>query len=101
MRFVLLAVVETKKDEHATALVDRIEKYPFVTVKEVRLLKLETPKQMPSELYLPCPRDTFLTRLGIIEDEGGEVYFGRCRNGHQLVLSATRNPRRHGKPRLG
>jgi hypothetical protein len=96
MRFVLLAVVEAKKEDHATTLVDTLQNTPLVTVKEARLLKLETPKQMPSELYLPCPRDTFLTRLGIIEDEGGEVYFGRCRNGHQLMFSATRNPRRSG-----
>ena len=101
MRFVLLAIVEAKNEEHATALVESLEKSPLVTVKEARLLKLETPRKMPSELYLPCPRDTFLTRLGIIEDEGGEVYFGRCKNGHQLMLSATRNPKRHGKPRLG
>jgi hypothetical protein len=100
MRFVLLAIVETEMEEHATAAVDRLGKNPFVTMKEARLLRLETPKQMPSEFYLPCPRDAFLTRLGIIEDEGGEVYFGRCRNGHQLMLSATRNSRRHGRPGL-
>jgi len=94
MRFLLFAVVETKKQEYAETLMDLLRKNPSVTVKEARLLKLETPKQMPSEFYLPCPRDTFLTRLEIIEDDSGEVYFGKCRNGHQLMLSATVNARR-------
>jgi hypothetical protein len=89
MRFLLFAVVEAKKKEHAAALTDRLGENLSVIVKEARLLKLVRPKQMPSEFYLPCPRDTFLTRLEIIEDESGEVYFGRCRNGHQLMLSAT------------
>ena len=94
MRFLLFAVVEAKKEEYAATLTDRLGKNLPVTVKETRLLKLVAPKQMPSEFYLPCPRDTFLTRLEIIEDESGEVYFGRCRNGHQLMLSATVNFRR-------
>jgi len=94
MRFLLFAVVEAKKEEHAATLTDQLGKNLPVTVKEVRFLKLVKPKQMPPEFHLPCPRDTFLTRLEIIEDESGEVYFGRCRNGHQLMLSATVNARR-------
>jgi hypothetical protein len=91
VRFLLFAVVEVKKEEYAATLMDRLGKNLPVTVKEARVLKLRTPKRMPSEFCLPCPRDTFLTRLEIIEDESGEVYFGRCRNGHQLMLSATVN----------
>ena len=94
MRFLLLAVVEAEKEEHAAALMSQLGGNLSVTVKEVRSLKLRTPKWMPSEFYLPCPRDAFLTRLEIIEDESGEVYFGRCKNGHQLMLSATVNLRR-------
>lgn len=94
MRFLLFAVVEAKKEEHAATLMDRLGQNLPVTVKEARLLKLVTPKQMPSEFYLPCPRDTLLTGLEIVEDDGGEVYFGRCRNGHQLMLSATLNFKR-------
>jgi|HubBroStandDraft_1064217.scaffolds.fasta_scaffold275734_3 hypothetical protein len=94
MRFLLFAVVEAKKKEYAATLKNQLGKNLPVTVKETRLLKLAAPKQMPSEFYLPCPRDAFLTRLEIIEDESGEVYFGRCRNGHQLMLSATVNSSR-------
>ena len=94
MMFLLLAVVEAKKEEYAATLTDQLGKNLPVNVKEARLLKLVTPKQMPSEFYIQCPRDTFLTRLEIIEDDSGEVYFGRCRNGHQLMLSATANFRR-------
>ncbi len=91
MRFLLFAVVDSKKEEYAVALTDELGKNLPVTVKETRFLKLQTPKEMPSEFYLPCPRDTLLTRLEIIEDESGEVYFGKCRNGHQSMLSATVN----------
>jgi hypothetical protein len=91
MRFLIFAVVEAKKEKYTANLMDRLRKDLPVIVKEARFLKLATPKQMPSEFYLPCPRDTFLTRLEIIEDESGDVYFGRCRNGHQLMLSATAN----------
>jgi hypothetical protein len=91
VKFLIFAVVEAKKEESAATLTDRLGESLPVTVKEACLLKLRTPKRMPSEFCVPCPRDTFLTRLEIIEDESGEVYFGRCRNGHQLMLSATPN----------
>ena len=94
MKFLLFAVVEAKKEKYAMALTDQLGKNLPIIVKEARFLKLAAPKRMPSVFYLPCPRDTFLTRLEIIEDESGEVYFGRCRNGHQLMLSATANFRR-------
>jgi hypothetical protein len=63
VRFLLFAVVEAKKKEYAATLTDRLGKNLPVTLKEARLLKLRTPKRMPSEFCLPCPRDTFLTRL--------------------------------------
>ena len=93
-KFLLFAVVEAEKEEHVATLMDQLGKGMPVTVKEARFLKLVAPKQMPSEFYVPCPRDAFLTRLEIIEDDGGEIYFGRCRDGHQLMLSATMNFRR-------
>ena len=91
MRFLLFALLEAKKEEYAEILMYRLGKSLGVAVKEASFLKLEKQKHLPSEFYLPCPRDTFLTRLEIIEDDGGEVYFGRCKNGHQLMLSATSN----------
>jgi hypothetical protein len=93
-KFLLFAVVEAEKEEHVATLMGQLGKNLPVTVKDARFLKLVAPKQMPSEFYVPCPRDTLLTRLEIIEDESGEVYFGRCRDGHQLMLSATLNFRR-------
>jgi hypothetical protein len=93
MRFLVFAVVEAKREEDAATLTDRLGKDLSVTVKEARFLLVAEPGRRPSEFYLPCPRDTSLTRLEVIEDDGREVYFGRCRNQHQLMLSATQNSR--------
>lgn len=91
MRFLVFAVVECKNEvDEASTTVQQGENL-FVIVEEVRLVALTTPIRMPSEFFLPCPRDALMTRLAFIEDEGGDVYFGKCGKGHQLMLSTTEN----------
>ncbi len=85
----VFAVVVAKTRHHVITSLRDLGKRPTVRVSEARVLKMGRAGRMPMIYYLPCPRDTSLTKLEIIEDEEGEVYFGRCRYGHQLMVSST------------
>lgn len=86
-KFLVSALIKAGTQEDVIAGLSQSE---WVTLEAVHVLKVSG-RRVLSELCLPCPRDISFTRLEIVEDEGGAVYFGRCKHGHQLMLSAVRS----------